>query len=125
MIRSTGAALCGLCLTLFSAAAGAAPHTKADAQAMVQKASAFIKANGREKALAEFNNPQGGFVKGDLYLFATDFNGVILAHANPKMVGKNLIDLRDSDGKLFVRGLIETAVKGGGWYGYKWVNPAT
>jgi cytochrome c len=124
MNRSIGV-LFGACLTLFSAAAFAAPHTKADAQALVQKASAFIKANGREKALAEFNNPQGQFTKGDLYVFAYDLTGVSLANANIKLVGKNLIELKDSDGKPLVRGLIDTAAKGKGWFEYKWNNPAT
>lgn len=33
--------------------------TRDEAVAMVKKAAAFYKANGKEKALAEFNNPKG------------------------------------------------------------------
>ena len=125
MKRALGIVLCGVILTTFSGAAQAAPATKADAKAMVVKAAAFIKANGREKALAEFNNPNGQFTKGELYIVAIDMNGVMLAHPNVKLIGKNLNDLRDSDGTLVNKGFIDTAKSGGGWFNFKWTNPAT
>jgi hypothetical protein len=42
--------------------------TREEAQAMVERAAAFLKANGREVALAEFRNPKGQFIDRDLYL---------------------------------------------------------
>lgn len=111
-----------------SGAACAADRGSADeAVAMVRKAVAYIKENGKEKAFAEFNNPGGQFRDRDLYIFAEDLNGKMLAHgANPKLVGKVLIDLKDADGKFFVKSLIEVASgKNKGWVDYKWVNPAT
>ena len=42
------------------------------------------------------------------------------------MVGKNLIDMRDTDGKYIVKGLIDVAnTEGRGWFDYKWPNPVT
>ena len=50
----------------------------------------------------------------------------VLAHgANQKLVGKNVAELKDADGKLFMKEMAEMAKKGGGWVDYKWSNPAT
>lgn len=78
-------------------------------------------------AVAEFNNPSGQFKKGDLYVFAQDFNGLMLANGgNPKLTGQNHLELKDPTGKLFVKEMIESAKsKGSGWVNYSWTNPAT
>ncbi len=100
--------------------------SKDEAQALVKKATDYIQKNGKEKAIAEFNNPKGQFVDRDLYIFAYDFTGTNVALVtNPSMVGKNLIDMKDADGKLLIKGLIDVANKGGGWYDYKWSHPVT
>jgi cytochrome c len=101
--------------------------TPAEAEAMVKKAVAFLKANGSEKAFAEFSDTKGKFVDGDLYIFVYDLTGKCVAHGgNPKMVGKDLIDLKDPDGKAFVKERVEVAKeKGKGWQDYKWNNPVT
>lgn len=103
------------------------PGTAAEAVAMVQKAIAYIKAHGREKAFAEFSNPKGPFIHRDLYITVYDLKGVCLAHGfNPKMVGKNMIDLKDPDGKAFVKERNEMAkTKDKFWVDYKYVNPLT
>lgn len=100
--------------------------TMAEAKAIVEKATAYIKAYGKEKAFAEFNNLKGPFTIKDLYIFAGDFNGVLLAHGgNIKLVGKDLSEMQDADGKFMVKGLMDVAKRGGGWYDYKWSNPQT
>jgi len=125
------AAMCVVVVIYLLALAGisfAAQATKADAKTMVEKAAANIKANGKEKALAEFNNPNGKFIDRDrdLYIFAYDFNGVNLAlGSNPKMVGKTLLELQDASGKPFLKELIQVAKMGNGWYEYKWSHPKT
>lgn len=97
-----------------------------DAQALVEKAVAYVKANGKDKAVAAFNNPCGGFVIGDLYIFMFDFSGVTLAHgADQKLVGQNLLDLKDADGKAFVKEFMHKVKSGGGWVDYHWTNPKT
>jgi len=100
--------------------------TPDEAIAMVKKAVAYIKANGAEKAYAEFNNPKGQFRNKDMYILVYDFNGKMLAHANPRLVGKDLLEAKDADGKFLGKALIQTAKeKGKGWVDYKWVNPGT
>jgi signal transduction histidine kinase len=103
-------------------------HATADeAVALVKSAVAYLKANGKEKAIAEFMNPKGPFIKGELYLFVYDNKGVNLAHINPKMVGKNLIDMRTEDGSYIIKKVIEIgdSKEGKGWQDYKWPNPVT
>ncbi|BBB62919.1 hypothetical protein UNDKW_4646 [Undibacterium sp. KW1] len=99
--------------------------TKEEAIAFVKKAVAFAQKNGKEKAIAEFNKPQGQFIDRDLYIGALDFNGVMLANgANTKLVGKPLIDIKDTNGKFFVREEIDVAKnKGSGWVEFQWINP--
>jgi len=101
--------------------------TSQEAVAMVQKAIAYIKAHGQEKGLAEISNPKGPFVDRDLYVTVYDMNGKCLAHgANSKMIGKDLIDLKDPDGRPFVKERVETAkTKDKFWIDYKFTNPVS
>jgi cytochrome c len=115
----------------FTASVGAADKkgTAAEAQAMVEKAVAHIKKVGRDKAFADFDNPQGAFTDRDLYVVVYDMKGKVLAHgANAKMIGKDVIDLRDNDGKYFVKERVEMMSKGPnakGWQDYKFMNPVS
>jgi cytochrome c len=110
-----------------STASAAEKGTADEAVALVKKAVAYVKANGAEKAFAEFNNPKGQFINRDLYIFAQDMDGKMLAHgANSKLIGKSLIDVKDADGKMFAKEIVEVAkTKGSGWIDYKWPNPVT
>jgi cytochrome c len=98
-----------------------------DAKALAEKAAAYMKANGKDKAIAEINNPSGQFVKGELYVYAQGFDGIILAHGgNTKLVGQNHLEVKDPTGKFFVKEqLALVKSKGSGWVEYSWTNPAT
>ena len=100
---------------------------KDDAKALVKKAVAYVKYQGKEKAIAEINKPRGMFDKGEVYVFAYDLQGVMLAHPkNPTLIGKNLIAVPDSEGKLFRKEIVELAnSKGSGWVDYVYLNPET
>jgi len=103
-----------------------AAGTAAEAEAMVKKAAAFIKANGKDKALKEFTDGTQ-FKKDDLYIFVLDSKGLTLAHGgNPKLVGKDMAGLKDAAGKFFIKDIVDGAkAKGTGWADYKWTNPVT
>ncbi|MGZ5033464.1 MAG: cache domain-containing protein [Usitatibacter sp.] len=111
------------------AAAQEKKGTAAEATAMVEKAITHIKKVGREKAYADINNPKGQFTDRDLYVVVYDLKGKVLAHgANPKMIGKDLIELRDNDGKYFVKERVEMMSKSPnakGWQDYKFMNPVS
>lgn len=101
--------------------------TAAEAEAMVKKAVAYIKANGPEKAYEELTNGKS-FKDRDLYIIVYDLNGKNLAQgANPKLVGKDLIGLKDPDGKPLIQMFVDLAkTKGKGWVeGYKFLNPVS
>lgn len=102
--------------------------SKDAAVAMVKKGVAYIKANGPDKGYAEISNKQGAFIDRDLYLVVYALDGRCLAHgANEKQVGRNLIDLKDIDGKAFVRERVEMAQAkpAGFWQDYKFTNPVS
>ncbi len=114
-------------LMMLGAAHAAEQGTAAEAEAMVKKAVAYIKANGPEKPYEEFTNGKS-FKDRDLYIIVYDLNGKNLAQgANPKLVGKDLIGLKDPDGKPLIQMFVELAkTKGKGWVeGYKFLNPVT
>src|ERR1700741_3266870 len=63
--------------------------SKPEAEAMVQKALKFLKANGKDKTFAEIDKKDGQFVDRDLYLVVYGMDGTVRAHgANAKMIGK-------------------------------------
>jgi signal transduction histidine kinase len=102
--------------------------TKDQAVAMVKSGVAFIKANGVEKGYAEISNKEGQFRDRDLYLVVYGLDGKCLAHgANPKQIGRELLELTDVDGKYFVkeRVALVRAQPGGVWQDYKFTNPVT
>ncbi len=101
--------------------------TKDEAVAMVKKAVEFIKANGNEKAFGEITNPKGKFVDRDLYVVVYDMNAKCLAHGQKaNMVGKELIDFKDTDGKEFYKERIELMKKQAtAWQDYKFMNPVS
>lgn len=98
----------------------------ADAQKIVKEASEYYETKGKEAALAEISRPDGLFSQGSLYVFAIDFEGIVLAHgANARLIGKNVILLKDTDGKPFIEELIAVARRGSGTVEYRFTNPQT
>ncbi len=115
------------CLLVTLALAPCAFASQKDAKALVDKAAAYLKANGKDAVLKEINKPKGQFDKGELYVFAYDMKAAIIAHPkNSKLVGKNLYDVPDNDGKMFRKEIVDVAKsKGTGWVDYKYLNPET
>jgi cytochrome c len=102
--------------------------TQDEVVATVKKAIAFYKANGRSKALAEFNSKDGPFAKGENYVDVHDLNGVCVAHpTSPEVVGTNRLEQKDLNGKYWIRDIIEATRKGdtSGWSSYVKKNPVT
>jgi len=101
--------------------------TPEQAKAFSERAAAYIKQVGEQKAFADFTRPDGGFVDGELYVFCYDRNGVNMAHGgNRSLVGRNLLHIKDPDGSepnlLIVKMGFE---QGRGWVAFKWPNPVT
>lgn len=98
--------------------------TTSDLIAFVKTARDYARANGKEKALAAFNDPKGQFVRGDVYVFAESYDGTALAEPfEPDTVGTNILNVTDRFGLPVVRNLGETARYGIGYVSYDYPNP--
>ncbi|MBS1187495.1 MAG: putative Methyl-accepting chemotaxis protein [Burkholderiaceae bacterium] len=102
-----------------------ATGTRDEAAALVKKAIEQLREQGRDATFSEISNPLGQFTDRDLYVVVYDLNGKNLAHgANPKLIGQNLIDSKDGDGKPYVRERIDIIRNHGkGWQDYSFLNP--
>lgn len=60
---------------------------------------------------------------GDNYIFIGDSSGVQLATGVQSLLGENIMNLQDSEGRYFVKQLYEVARNGGGFVDYYWQNP--
>jgi cytochrome c len=116
-------------IALLSAISGAAWSadfaSKDEAVAMVKKAVDFIKQQGADKAYTEIDTKGGQFTDRDLYVVVYGLDGKVLAHgANQKLIGKDMIEAQDVDGKYFVKERVDLAQKEPNfWQDYKFVNP--
>ena len=94
----------GIFATLAFVPAFAADKTRDDVVGIVKRAVVYLQANGPDKSYAEFSNPKGSFVDGELYMSVYDLKGDCLAHgADASKVGKDLSSAKDADGKLYVQ----------------------
>jgi cytochrome c len=103
------------------------PRSKSDAKAWVQSAIDFYKNSGKRIALAEFTNADGIFVQDELYIYVLNPKGTMMAHGvNERFVGEEFIDLKDSDGKSFIKEIVDSAnTSDSGWIEYTWYQPLT
>jgi len=105
-----------------------ADDRKATAEKLVKDAIAHYKEVGAEKAYADFSKKDSEYNHGEFYIFVMSVEtGSHVYHAvNAKLVGKNLLGLKDTAGKPFVKDLYENAKnKGSTWTSYQWPHPET
>jgi len=102
--------------------------TKEEAVAMVKRVVAMFAKDGQEATFKAISDKSvAAFHDRDLYPFVYDMKGICVAHgARPALIGKNLLDLKDQDGRYLIREMAEIAKgPGAGWFAYKWPNPLT
>lgn len=101
--------------------------TKEEAKALVTAALGHIKKVGNEQAFKDFTSDKANWTKKDLYVFTLDSKGFILSHGvNAKLIGKDMSEMKDQNGKLFMREMMDvSSSKGEGWVDYDWANPLT
>ena len=105
--------------------AGGDPRVREDLASLVGEAIAYAKEHGRDAALAEFNDRNGTFVRGNLYIYAFDYDGTTLALPfQPHLIGTDLSGLQDPYGVNYTRVEILLAQHGGGFVFYHYPNPA-
>jgi len=103
-----------------------AQATRPVAQALAERAAAHLAKVGAEQAFKDFQDPAGGFLDGDLYVFVFDFEGVIRASGGyPHAVGQNLL-FHHEPAPTNTRGILKVArEQGQGWFEYVWANPCS
>lgn len=113
-------------LTLSAVAAADQYATPREAEQLVAKAVQAIRKDG-PKVYASITDKDAAWVRGELYPVVYDLKGKVLAHGqNPKMVGKDLLEIKDADGKHFIRERMELATKKASfWQDYSFVDPVT
>jgi len=94
---------------------------------LVDEAIIYMNENGTEKAFSAYTTKGGRFHYKDLYIFVFDMDGNMLCHgAEKELIGKNLIDLKDSAGKYFVKDFLKLMNEtNDGWIEYFWRNYET
>jgi cytochrome c len=117
-----------IALCLVAGTALANEPTEKDAIAMAERGALLIKSKGKDEMMKRINAKDPDFVQGALYVDLRDVKtGIVLAHPyNPSIVGKDLTDVPDANGKKYRREIIElAATKGKGWVDYQYKNPTT
>ena len=91
---------------------------------MVTDAVAQIERSG-EAAYPLFFDETGRFRAKDAYVWIVSSDGVDIANpAFPNFKGRNQLDLKDTQGKPFIREMLEVAqTRGSGWVDYMWPKP--
>jgi signal transduction histidine kinase len=76
-------------------------------------------------AFPRFHDPTGPFIAKDAYIFVFDSRGIDLVNPGfPNLEGRNLLDLKDSQGKRLVREMFDVVQsRGSGWVDYMWPKP--
>jgi signal transduction histidine kinase len=115
------------CLTFTGVTLAQDRGTRDEAKAMVDAGIEHVKKVGPDQAFKDFSDKSNkDWQKKDLYIFAYSMEGVNVAHgANAKLIGKNLIELKDPNGKPLIQALRDTAAKAPDWVDYEWPHPET
>ena len=105
----------------------AATPDAAEAKALLDKAVAYFDSNGVARAFCVFNDADGAFHKGPLYVFAVNMDGVYFAHsAAPTLIGTSLRDTRDATGQPIANLVMEAvATQQSAPVEYMWLNYET
>jgi cytochrome c len=114
----------GASLLICATFANASDSTPDQAKELVMQGVEFCKKVGIAACVEEFNKPESQFVKGDLYIWANDFDGIITAHPKKPLKGKNMYRYKDKAGNQLFKDFIDKVkAEGNGWVDYVWDHP--
>jgi len=104
--------------------AGYAYKDTRDLVSLVEDAAALIEAKGDE-AFKTFAQRDSRWLNADYYLFAYTLEGITVFHpVRPDLVGQNVMDLKDMNGKQIIRQITNIgrrpASDASGWVFYLW-----
>ena len=117
---------CASTFAVMPAAMAQEHGTKDEAKALNEAAVAHLKKVGIEQAVKDFGADKQRWLQKDLYPFVMDFTGVMRYHLNEKMIGKNVLEVKDASGKEFGKEMVSIAKnKTTGWIDYEWAHPVS
>ncbi len=119
-----------LLLVVIAFAAGAPARTRgtdAEALTMIDRAEQLLERIGPDAAAEAFVAHDSAFTDRDLYPMLLDDTGVMVAHGwTATLNGSNLKELRDVDGKPFIREALDGVARAGRTdVTYQWIDPLT
>ncbi len=93
---------------------------------LVKRSVQLIEEKGPDTAFPVLSDPKGDYVDGDLYVFTYNMDGAIIQHLRPKLVGKNMMNIKDKEGKCLACDFVRIAKEEGqGWSQYWWPKPGS
>jgi signal transduction histidine kinase len=110
-MRASALALALTFAAMGVAAADAKFGSSDEAKAMLKKVEAELK---RDKAgtMEKMKNGDAGFKDRDLYPFCIGPDGKTTAHAMKERIGEKATELKDKNGKLFAKEMVDVAKEG-------------
>jgi cytochrome c len=114
--------------TMIARAAHAAGEaTPEEARALAERAASHFREAGPGKAIADFNDANGGYVDRELFVVVYDpEHKIVGSYGVPVLRGKDATLLKDVEGKEFGKEIIAVAKgQGSGWVEYRMTNPLT
>jgi signal transduction histidine kinase len=125
MKRTTALVALSLVVQCYLSVSAAELGDRDDALALIHRVESKFASDGAAATFQAINNASPEFLDRDLYIFAYNFQGRVIAHGdNPSLVGQNRSSLQDAEGNYLVRTFISVVrSQGGGWVDYCWSNP--
>lgn len=105
----------------FVIGAGLYPISKREmAILLARSAAGYLRIHPEEEAFKAFSDPKGKFIRGDLYVFVIDFEGICMVWGdNHELVWRNIMSAKDDAGKPYIQIFINTVKQGTGQVTYK------
>ncbi len=87
---------------------------------LVKTAADYLMDKSRQVAFRDFSHKDGKFIRGDLQVFVIDYSGYCFVYGDEyDIIWRNLMDIKDEDGKAYVRLMINTAKNGPGQVSFR------
>ena len=95
---------------------GLYPISKRETMILLAKSAAsYLRTNDSKKTFFQFTEKNGKFVRGDLQIFTFDANGICFAYGDDyNLVWRNLLNVKDDNGKPYIQMFINTVKRGAG-----------
>jgi signal transduction histidine kinase len=86
---------------------------------LARSAAGYLQTNPLEKAFSDFTDVNGKFIRGDLFVFVVDFDGICQVWGDSfELIWRNIMGALDDTGKPYIQVFINTVRQGSGQVTY-------